>query len=106
MKKKINIVNARPQFVKYLPISKSIELSDSDLRDALVYTGQHYDSNMSKVSFYETGIKRPDHNLGVGSGSPDKRTVQVREGLKSIFRGALCPELRFRIFSDNSHWFL
>jgi UDP-N-acetylglucosamine 2-epimerase (non-hydrolysing) len=49
----------------------------------LVHTGQHYDENMSEVFFRELGIRRPDINLGVGSGS---HAIQTANILKSFER--------------------
>ena len=49
----INIVGARPQFIKYFPISRVIEhfnrQVDSGIDDVLIHTGQHYDYNLSKI---------------------------------------------------------
>jgi UDP-N-acetylglucosamine 2-epimerase (non-hydrolysing) len=39
------------------------------IRQTLVHTGQHYDFNMSAVSFQELGIPQPDGNRQAGSGS-------------------------------------
>ncbi len=42
-----------------------------------VYTGQHYDANMSQVFCEELALPQPDVNLEVGSGSPARQTAQV-----------------------------
>jgi len=39
------------------------------LRQTLIHTGQHYDSNMSDVFLQQLEMPRPDVNLEVGSGS-------------------------------------
>ena len=69
----INIVGARPQFIKYFSVSREIKkfnnTSGLKIRDVLVHTGQHYDYAMSKIFFEELGIKKPDYHLGAGSGS-------------------------------------
>jgi UDP-N-acetylglucosamine 2-epimerase (non-hydrolysing) len=66
--KVLNIVGARPNFIKISPIIK--EMSRSKQVDcSLLHTGQHYDSNMNQVFFDQLQIPKPDHNLGVGSGS-------------------------------------
>lgn len=79
--KVVNIVGARPQFVKYFPISAAIDRYNSNntetIVDVLVHTGQHYDYAMSKVFFDELGIRMPEYHLGVGSGSHGAQTAAV-----------------------------
>ena len=76
--KTVSIIGARPQFIKYAPLSKELKKTH---KDVLIHTGQHYDYNMNKIFFDELGIPEPDHNLGVGSGS---HAYQTSEMLKSI----------------------
>jgi UDP-GlcNAc3NAcA epimerase len=47
----VNIVGARPQFIKAALVCK--KLRENNVRDVLVHTGQHYDFNMSDVFFKE-----------------------------------------------------
>jgi len=63
--KVVNIVGARPQFVKYFAMANA--LKKRKIKDILIHTGQHYDYLLSKIFFDELHIKRPDYNLGVGS---------------------------------------
>lgn len=44
------------------------------VRHVLVHTGQHYEHRMSGVFFEELGLPKPDHNLGVGSGTQGTQT--------------------------------
>jgi len=58
----INIVGARPQFVKLAPILKAIEKHnaenpDNKITEVLVHTGQHYDYEMSQIFFDELASK-------------------------------------------------
>ena len=62
----INIIGARPQFIKVAPVGRA--LREAGLTEILVYTGQHYDDNMSEAFFRELDLPQPDYNLGVGSG--------------------------------------
>jgi UDP-N-acetylglucosamine 2-epimerase len=80
----VNIVGARPQFIKYHPISEVIEGSGGLAKDVLVHTGQHYDYSMSKVFFDEFGIGEPDYHLGVGSGSHGKQTGQILQKVEEV----------------------
>jgi len=43
----------------------------------LVHTGQHYDVNMSDVFFRDLQLPKPNHDLGVGSGSHAEQTGGV-----------------------------
>ncbi len=82
----ISIVGARPQFIKFAPVSRAItDLNKREgrevIRDILVHTGQHYDYEMSEIFFKELEIKEPDYHLGVGSGS---HGYQIGEMVKKL----------------------
>jgi len=72
----LNVVGARPNFIKIAPIVAAMKRSRR-LRSYLVHTGQHYDRNMSKLFFDEMGLPRPDENLEVGSGSHAQQTAAI-----------------------------
>ena len=76
----INIVGARPNFIKISPIIK--ELNKYSIPNYLVHTGQHYDWNMSGTFFNELDIPVPDKFLNVGSSSHAKQTSEIIENLK------------------------
>jgi UDP-N-acetylglucosamine 2-epimerase (non-hydrolysing) len=67
MIKVLSIVGARPQFIKEAVINKAFK--EKGIQEVLVHTGQHYDPNMSDLFFSDLHIKKPDYNLGIGSGS-------------------------------------
>ncbi|MGE0383598.1 MAG: non-hydrolyzing UDP-N-acetylglucosamine 2-epimerase [Gammaproteobacteria bacterium] len=75
MIKIINVVGARPNFMKIAPLMEAMRQS-SAIRPLLVHTGQHYDDKLSDVFFEELGIPRPDINLEVGSAP---REVQIEK---------------------------
>ncbi len=81
MVKIVTIVGARPQFIKAAPVSRVLRQTHSEV---LVHTGQHYDENMSAVFFDELGLPKPDHNLGVGSGSHGSQTAAMLTGIEQI----------------------
>jgi len=80
----IGIAGARPNFMKIDPIFRQLDSCDDECNALLVHTGQHYDSNMSRIFFEELGIRRPDYDLGVGSGSHATQTAQVMMKLEPI----------------------
>src|SRR5215813_6697835 len=74
--KVLNIVGARPNFMKIAPLVEEMKKT-SDLNGVLVHTGQHYDEGMSDVFFRDLGIPVPDVHLGVGSGSHAEQTARI-----------------------------
>jgi UDP-N-acetylglucosamine 2-epimerase len=54
--KLLNVIGARPQFMKYFPIARAMNHYSPRIKEILVHSGQHYDYNMSKIFFDELGI--------------------------------------------------
>lgn len=81
----LNIVGARPQIIKASAISRAIagEFSE-DVEEVVVHTGQHYDRELSDVFFDELEIRKPDHNLQVGSGRHGRQTGMIMERLEDV----------------------
>jgi UDP-N-acetylglucosamine 2-epimerase (non-hydrolysing) len=65
MIKVVNVVGARPNFMKIAPIVAEMERRPDEVQQLLVHTGQHYDEAMSDAFFADLGIPRPDINLEV-----------------------------------------
>jgi len=85
------IAGARPNFMKVAPLMKAIGRRNSHAGDGevqldarLVHTGQHYDEAMSEIFFRELGIRPPDINLAVGSGSHAVQTAKIMTGFEAI----------------------
>lgn len=78
----IHVVGARPQFIKYFPVSRALAVRE--IEDILVHTGQHYDYSMSRVFFDEFGIKEPEYHLGVGSGTHAVQTAKIMEKVEAV----------------------
>jgi len=79
----VNVVGARPQFIKAAAVSRALR-STPGLDEFLVHTGQHYDENMSDVFFDELDIPRPDRHLGVGSAPHGAQTGRMLEALENV----------------------
>jgi len=77
------VVGTRPQIIKAAAIWPALRREHDAI---LIDTGQHYDQEMAGGFFDELDLPRPDHALGVGSGS---HAVQVGEMI-----GRLEPVLR------------
>lgn len=70
------IAAARPNFMKIAPLWHAL-VAAPDFDPVLIHTGQHYDRNMSDAIFEDLSLPRPDHHLGVGSGSHAEQTGRV-----------------------------
>ncbi|MEP7271035.1 MAG: UDP-N-acetylglucosamine 2-epimerase (non-hydrolyzing) [Acidobacteriota bacterium] len=77
MLKILNVVGARPNFMKIAPIAAEIARRRDSFSQLLVHTGQHYDEAMSASFFRDLGLAAPDVNLEVGSGSHAEQTARV-----------------------------
>ncbi|MEZ4484834.1 MAG: UDP-N-acetylglucosamine 2-epimerase (non-hydrolyzing) [Syntrophotaleaceae bacterium] len=75
--KLLNIVGARPNFMKMAPIIEAMNRYPEQIEHLLVHTGQHYDEKMSKAFFDDLGMPKPDINLEVGSGSHAEQTARI-----------------------------
>jgi UDP-N-acetylglucosamine 2-epimerase (non-hydrolysing) len=84
------IAGARPNFMKVAPVMKAISQHNASNNGAntidarLVHTGQHYDEAMSDIFFRELGIRPPDINLGVGSGSHAVQTARIMTSFETV----------------------
>ncbi len=77
MLKVLNIVGARPNFMKVAPIYAEMKRRPSEFAPMIVHTGQHYDAAMSDAFFDDLGMPKPDVYLGVGSGSHAVQTAKI-----------------------------
>ena len=79
----INIVGARPNFMKIAPIMRAYA-DHPEIEPLLIHTGQHYDKQMSDLFFKQLNIPAPDINLGVGSGSHAVQTAEIMKKFEPI----------------------
>ena len=96
----LSVVGARPNFMKLAPVDRELVLR-GDIEHVIVHTGQHYDAAMSDAFFEELGIPRPDHHLGVGSGSHAAQTAAVMQRLEPVLHD-LRPDLTLVYGDVNS----
>ncbi|MCX6266203.1 MAG: UDP-N-acetylglucosamine 2-epimerase (non-hydrolyzing) [Bacteroidetes bacterium] len=85
----INIVGARPNFIKIAPIMHQMRKS-SLIEPILLHTGQHYDIEMSKRFFEELNIPAPDISLEVGSDTHAKQVACIMERLGDVNSTLAC----------------
>jgi UDP-N-acetylglucosamine 2-epimerase (non-hydrolysing) len=78
----ILVAGARPNFMKIAPVLWALEARDIEV--LLLHSGQHYDAAMSDVFFEDLGIRPPDMNLDVGSGSHAAQTARIMERFEQV----------------------
>ena len=84
MLKVINVVGARPNFMKVAPIVEAMKRRAGEFAPTVVHTGQHYDAQMSDAFFRDLGLPEPDVHLNVGSGSHARQTAAVMEAFEPV----------------------
>lgn len=93
MIKIVTIVGARPQFIKASAVSRAIKCFNKrykrgkfKIKEILVHTGQHYNYSMSGIFFRDLCLKKPDYDLGVGSGSHGAQTAMMLERIEPVLK--------------------
>lgn len=89
----LTILGARPQFIKAGSISREIAKYNL-IKEIIVHTGQHYDSNMSDIFFDEMQIPKPNYFLGINSKSHGAMTGQMIEKIEEV------------VVKENPDWIL
>jgi len=84
MLKVINVVGARPNFMKVAPIVEAMKRREHEFTPLVVHTGQHYDAAMSDFFFRDLELPQPDVYLGVGSASHAAQTAAVMERFEPV----------------------
>ncbi|HWW74248.1 MAG TPA: UDP-N-acetylglucosamine 2-epimerase, partial [Pyrinomonadaceae bacterium] len=84
MLKVINVVGARPNFMKVAPVVEAMRGRAREFAPVVVHTGQHYDERMSEAFFRDLGLPRPDVHLGVGSASHAQQTAAVMQRFEPV----------------------
>ena len=73
----LNIVGARPNFMKVAPVITELNNFPKEFDHKLVHTGQHYDRQMSTAFFNDLDLPIPDIELNAGSGSHAEQTAKI-----------------------------
>jgi len=79
----MNVVGARPNFMKIAPLMAEYQKHDN-IEPLLVHTGQHYDEEMSNLFFRQLEIPEPDINLEVGSASHAVQTAEIMRAFEPV----------------------
>jgi len=73
----INVVGARPNFMKMAPLIEALAPFADRVQTQLIHTGQHYDERLSSLLFQQLELPEPDLHLEVGSGSHAVQTARI-----------------------------
>jgi len=84
MLKVINVVGARPNFMKVAPIVAAMQRREREFAPLVVHTGQHYDAQMSDAFFSDLDLPAPDVHLGVGSISHAAQTAAIMQRFEPV----------------------
>jgi UDP-N-acetylglucosamine 2-epimerase (non-hydrolysing) len=84
MLKVINVVGARPNFMKVAPIVEAMKRREREFSPLVVHTGQHYDATMSDAFFRDLALPEPDVYLEVGSASHAWQTAAVMQRFEPV----------------------
>src|SRR5712692_8267908 len=79
----VHVVGARPNLMKAAPVLRALR-ERTKVKQTLVHTGQHYDTNLSDVFFQQLGIPAPDVNLEVGSGTHAQQTADIMSRFEPV----------------------
>lgn len=81
--KVIQVVGARPNFMKVAPLHRAIGKLKG-WTSKIVHTGQHFDAKMSDVFFTQLELPKPDFFLGIGGGSHTEVTAKIMLAFEKI----------------------
>ncbi|MCK5390285.1 MAG: UDP-N-acetylglucosamine 2-epimerase (non-hydrolyzing), partial [Candidatus Thorarchaeota archaeon] len=74
------VIGTRPEIIKMTPIIHECERRNIEL--FLLHTGQHYSESLSSQFFDDMGLRDPDMNLNIGSGTHSEQTAKALVGIE------------------------
>ena len=75
MKPVMVVAGTRPEVIKLAPVFKWFDRLGVEY--VFVWSGQHYDYELSKIFFDQLRIPDPNENLDVGSGTHAEQTLRL-----------------------------
>lgn len=97
--KVINVVGARPNFMKVAPLHRVLQRRGFE--SLIVHTGQHYDAQMSDIFFEQLELPEPDVYLGVGSDTHARQTARIMRAFEEVVEDE-APDLVIVVGDVNS----
>ena len=96
----VNVVGARPNYMKVAPIYRAMQ-EYPEIQPCIVHTGQHYDHAMSDLFFNQLELPEPHYHLGVGSASHGEQTGKIMIAFEPIL-AELKPDVVVVVGDVNS----
>jgi UDP-N-acetylglucosamine 2-epimerase (non-hydrolysing) len=79
------VAGTRPEIIKMAPVIRGLRRF-RDIETFFVFSGQHYDEDMSDRFIFELGLPEPVERLEAGSGSHGEQTAKVLVGCERSIR--------------------
>ncbi len=76
------VLGTRPEIIKLAPIINRLNKKNS----SLIFTGQHYDYEMSLRFIEQLGIRKPDYSLRISHTDPPTQIGEIVTKLPKIFK--------------------
>ncbi len=96
----LNIVGARPNFMKIAPLHRAFQRYPQ-VESKIVHTGQHYDEKMSDIFFNQLELPKPDYFLGIGGGTHTQQTAKIMMEFEQVMNDEK-PDLVLVVGDVNS----
>jgi UDP-N-acetylglucosamine 2-epimerase (non-hydrolysing) len=74
-------LGTRPEIIKLAPIIDKLNKKNS----TVIFTGQHYDFELSRQFFDQLGIRKPDYSLKISHSSPSAQMGEMMTKLPRLF---------------------
>lgn len=78
------VAGTRPELIKLAPVFE--QLKGRNMPFTFIWSGQHYDYELSRIFIKELQMPEPDFNLDVGSGSHATQTAKAMVGVEEAVR--------------------
>lgn len=85
MLKIVNLIGARPQFIKAAMLSRELRKS-TGVKEVVLHTGQHFDRALSADILDELGFPEVDHHLGINQLSHGAMTGRMLEAIEKVLQ--------------------
>lgn len=83
----LTIIGTRPQIIKAATVHKVIAMRyDGYLNEHLLYTGQHYDANMSEIFFKQLQMPAPTYRLDIRETLQGQQTAAMLSGIEKVMQ--------------------